>query len=251
MINDLLLISGNDIPFFQAQLIIHQPNLKEIAYVGEETFYQGCELLNFSKDLLEEEVKSNLVDKTNFDVLMSIIGDKTNQSRVSRRSLLDLLSLLFPDYQINFGDEGIILAYQRDEFDEPILHYINNRNFEEFKKIVKAMFCLDNKKDDTSAYNPGNSRAAEIARKLRKGRERAAKAKNEGGKVAILSRYASILAVGECKSLNSLMEYTVYQLYDEFQRFELKQNFDIYMQAKMAGAKDMEDVDNWMKDIHP
>ena len=46
------------------------------------------------------------------------------------------------------------------------------------------------------------------------------------------------------------MNYTVYQLYDEFQRFELKQNFDIYLQAKMAGAKDMEEVDNWMKEIH-
>ena len=26
--------------------------------------------------------------------------------------------------------------------------------------------------------------------------------------------------------------------------------YDIYVQAKMAGAKDLEEVDNWMKDIH-
>ena len=86
---------------------------------------------------------------------------------------------------------------------------------------------------------------------MRKGREKAAAARNESQKISILSRYASILAVGEQKDLNSLMNYTVYQLYDEFQRFELKQNFDIYLQAKMAGAKDMEEVDNWMKDLHP
>ena len=34
MLNKLLLLSGNDIPFVEAQMIIHQPSLKEIAYVG-------------------------------------------------------------------------------------------------------------------------------------------------------------------------------------------------------------------------
>ena len=51
--------------------------------------------------------------------------------------------------------------------------------------------------------------------------------------------------------MNELMNYTVYQLKDEFKRFQLKQSFDIYLQAKMAGAKDLEEVDNWMDDIHP
>lgn len=245
MLNDLLLLSGNDIPFFQAQVIIHQPTLKEIACIGEDIFFQGCELLNFSKDVLEEEVKISLVDKTNFDVLMSIIVDKTAQGRGSRRLILDLLSLLFPNHQISFTDQDIILK------DGDFQTAINNKNFESFKQIVCAMFCLDRKKDDNMSYNPGNSRAAEIAKKLRKGREKAAASRNESSKISILSRYASILAVGEQKDLNSFMRYTVYQLYDEFQRFELKQNFDIYLQAKMAGAKDMEEVDNWMKDLHP
>ena len=245
MLNNLLLLSGNDIPFFQAQIVIHQPILKEIAYIGEDTFFQSCELLNFSKDVLEEEVKINLSNKTNFDVLMSIIVDKTSQGRASQRLILDLLSLLFPNHQITFDERGIVL--EEDNFQT----VINNKNFELFKEIVSDMFCLGRKKDDNMSYNPGNSRAAEIAKKLRKGREKVASSRNEVNKISILSRYASILAVGEQKDLNSFMHYTVYQLYDEFQRFELKQNFDIYLQAKMAGAKDMEEVDNWMKDLHP
>jgi hypothetical protein len=67
--------------------------------------------------------------------------------------------------------------------------------------------------------------------------------------VSILSRYASILAVGLQKDLNELMKYTVYQLYDEFQRFQLKVKWDAYVQARMAGAKDLEEVDNWMIDL--
>ena len=50
--------------------------------------------------------------------------------------------------------------------------------------------------------------------------------------------------------MNSFMQYTVYQLFDEFKRYELKLNWDIYLQAKMAGAKDLKEVDDWMKDIH-
>ena len=43
----------------------------------------------------------------------------------------------------------------------------------------------------------------------------------------------------------------VAQLKDEFKRFQKKQSFDMYLQAKMAGAEDLDDVDNWMDDIHP
>ena len=59
MLNDLLLLSGNDIPFIEAQVNIHQPSIKEIAYIGEEAFFIGCNLLNFSKNILTEEDKIN------------------------------------------------------------------------------------------------------------------------------------------------------------------------------------------------
>jgi hypothetical protein len=34
MINKIMLETGIDIPFEEAQLIIHQPTIKEIAYIG-------------------------------------------------------------------------------------------------------------------------------------------------------------------------------------------------------------------------
>ena len=50
--------------------------------------------------------------------------------------------------------------------------------------------------------------------------------------------------------MNAFMKYTVYQLFDEFQRFELKTGYDIYFEARMAGAKDLKEPEDWMKDIH-
>ena len=46
------------------------------------------------------------------------------------------------------------------------------------------------------------------------------------------------------------MQYTVYQLFDEFRRFRLKEQNDLYLQLKIAGAKNLDDVKNWMSDIH-
>ena len=53
MIDYLVTLSKNDVPFVEANLIIHQPTIKEIAYIGEEVFFTGCQLLNFSKDDLK------------------------------------------------------------------------------------------------------------------------------------------------------------------------------------------------------
>jgi hypothetical protein len=244
MVNDLLLLSGTDIPFQQAQINIHQPTIKEISYIGEEALFVGCELLNFSKDMLSTEDKTNLEDKTNFEVLMSIMKDKNLTAQKNKVSALMVLTLMFPGYEIHLLKDTISFSKEGEE-----VHYINSQNFESFKEIVVAMFCLKEHSQEPE-YNPAGKKARELAEKMRKGRQKAAAAKGEHQKIALLSRYVSILAVGENKGFDTLLGYTVYQLFDEFNRFELKQKYDIYVQAKMAGAKDLEEVDNWMKDIH-
>ena len=41
-----------------------------------------------------------------------------------------------------------------------------------------------------------------------------------------------------------LLNYTIYQLYDIYRRYELKAGYDMYVQAKMAGAKDLKEVED-------
>ena len=109
---------------------------------------------------------------------------------------------------------------------------------------------IEGNKEIPDTYNPGGELARKIAEKLKKGRQAAAAAKGEQ-KVSILTRYVSILSVGLQQDMNSFLNYTVYQLFDEFKRYELKEAFDYYFQAKLAGARDLKEVDNWKKDIHP
>lgn len=241
MLNEILLLSKNDIPFLEAQVIIHPPMLKEIAFIGEENFYLGCELLNFSKDNLKEQDKIGLENRSDFDILMSVV----EQNQVSRTCLLSILTLIFPTYRIDIGGGVIVLM------DDNGVQYIRAEHFEPLKQLIREIFCLNRKDAAGDDYNPGNEAARKMAERFRKARQKKAEMRGEdSGKINILSRYASILSVGLGMNINDIMEMTVYQLFDTFERFELKTSFDYYVQAKMAGAKDLEEVDNWMKDIH-
>lgn len=243
MIDELLLLSGNDLPFPQAQLTIHQPRLKEIAYITQKQFWPGCEILKFNKENLIDQDKIDLSNTSNFNIIMMIIQEKNLQAYQAKLNVLSLLALLFPTKEILLEKGAIQLRdNQTGEVNE-----INEDNFEAFKEIIITMFCLTNK--ENKQYNPSGQLAQKIADKIKKGRQKKAKLAPDS-KIAILSRYVSILAVGEKKNINDLMNYTIYQLMDEFNRFELKLRYDSWQRFKAAGCSGMDDPEDWLKDIH-
>lgn len=246
MLNDLLLLSGNDIPFIEAQVNIHQPSIKEIAYIGEESFFIGCELLGFSKKSLSMEEQAQLTEYTDLDVfLMMFQGPMPMELKRQKESVNAVLMLLFPDYEVFFNQKGILLQKEKEE------KYLDNSNFPIFQKIIKQMFSLNKDDAQENEYNPSGDLAKSIVKKLEeRKRKLAEQSKSGNGKINILCRYISILSVGQQKDMNSLLQYTVYQLFDEFQRYELKMQADYNFQARMAGAKDLPEIEDWMKDIH-
>lgn len=245
--NALMLSTGVDIPFPQGQLIIHPPKIKEIGYIGEDRFYTGCEFLNFSKDYLSNQDKTRLASISNFEVLLSVMKDTNVAVREARYNTLLVLSLVFPNYQTKLLQDRIGF------FDgETEVGALTKENFEDFKLILNDMFCLGNVQSEVKEYNPAGPMAQALVEKFKKARQKKQAQENAGLKekkaITILSRYASILSVGLQKDKNDLGEYTVYQLFDEVRRFQKKVAYDIWLQSKMAGAKDLKDVQNWMDD---
>lgn len=244
MNNELLLQSKAPIPFPGARVSIHNPTLEEIGMISEASFQIGTRFLNFSKDMLLEQDKSNLDNKTDFDIFMSIM--RSREIATFKNDVKMVLTLLFPTFNIAFIEDGIQLT----DVETQTATLINNENFLEFKDILNSMFDMQDVQTG-GGFNPADSRAAKIAEKLQKGRQKAAKSKGEDiNKVAIFARYVSILAVGERKDKNELMQYTVYQLKDEFKRWQLESAYDINLRARLAGATNMEEAENWMDDIH-
>ena len=246
MLSDLLLLSGNDIPFPEAQLSIHQPTLKEIAYIGEEKFFLGCELLNFTKKSLTSKDRINLENKTDFDIIIATITENSLESKKSQVNVFLVLTLLFPNYSFKIDKTNCqIILINGDE-----VKIINKKNYPYLQEIITCIFCLRKNKEEE--YNPSGALSQKIADKLKEGQKKRVERSqvDASQKISILSRYVSILAVGEQKDINILMNYTVFQLFDEWERYNLKLKYDMYIKARLAGAKDLKEEENWMKDLY-
>ena len=74
------------------------------------------------------------------------------------------------------------------------------------------MFCL--KENSQQKYNPGGPQARALVKKFQERQRILAKIKGGQGGISVLDRYLSILSVGEQKDINTLREYTIYQLFD-------------------------------------
>lgn len=237
MLDSLLLLSGNDIPFIEANLTIHNPTLKEIGYVGEENFLNGYQLLCVSKNFLPEEGKVNLEAISNFDILIAILRERNAVMQKNRNCIQMVLMLLFPEYEITFTKKAIILKKENEESS------LNSNNFEEFQDILKQMFSFGDTNGVPQDFNPDGPMAARIAEKLKK-RHQVLAEKNPNDNFDIIGRYVSVISTGLSIDINSVMNYTIYQLFDQIKRYELKTSYDLYVKGKFAGAQDTKEPED-------
>ena len=252
LIPQLTLDVKTDIPFPEAQLNIHQPSITEISFIGEADFLTGVYAL--SKDYKKGQDHSDLSNISNFDILMSVVGEKTENSKKIAENILKILFLIFPDYDVGFTPRAIIFRPINKDADKQTILMIDSSNFDIFQRLIYEMFCLQELSSDYSDdYNPMGDRARAIAEKFKKKHELLAELRKERGedpsKMSVFGRYINILAVGEHKDKNVLREYSVYQLTEEFKRFQLKETFDFTFQAKMAGATKIKDAKDWTANI--
>ena len=236
------LICGIDLPIPECQLIAHQPSISEIAFIGEADFFIGVQALCLYKSMFIED-KTLSDDITNFQIFMTIMMDK--ESKKQKNAVNMVLKLCFPDYKILITPNSLIF---NKEGQSQIM--IDEKNFESLQVILRKIFCMKDGPMDQQAFNPGNAKAQEIAKKLMRGRDRIA-AERGGSNSSVFSQYISILTVGlSSMSMQDLTKLTMFQLYDLIDRYNLYVKWDLDIRARLAGAKPKEESDNWMKNIH-
>ena len=241
MDNRLALMTGIDFPLNDCALIVHQPTIKELSYIGETDFFMGIQLLCVNKSMYETE-EVDLSEVTNFDIFMQLMDQP--ELKGQKDLVKQALNMLFPKYQILITPRSILFNQEGNSF------MLDERNFESLQQQLGQILCLQ--QSGQQAFNPGNDKAKEIAQKLQRARERVAAQKaKEGGSGSMFSQYLSVLTVGiGSMSLKDTMELTIYQLYDLIERYSLYINWDLDIRSRLAGAKGDRPVDNWMKSIH-
>lgn len=243
MIEDLslALISGVDIPIPEAQITLHQPTIKEIAYIGEKDFFTGVQCLNIKKSMFAQG-ENVLGDINNFQIFMTLMSQ--NEAKAQKEAVQKLLMICFPKSQVLFTPRSLIFQ----NGDQSSL--VDENNFEFIQQVVSQVFCTQSTRMDQTNFNPANEQARKIAEKLMRGRQRVA-AQNGANSGSIFSQYLSILTVGlGSMSMEDLLDLTMYQLFDLVERYQLYISWDLDVRTRLAGGKPDKEIDNWMKNIH-
>ena len=194
-------------------------------------------MLLISKNILSQEDKVNLETLTNFDILIAILEERNAVMQKNRNCIQMVLMLLFPEYEITFTKKAIILKKENEESS------LNSNNFEEFQDILKQMFSFGDTNGVPQDFNPDGPMAARIAEKLKK-RHQVLAEKNPNDNFDIIGRYVSVISTGLSIDINSVMNYTIYQLFDQIKRYELKTSYDLYVKGKFAGAQDTKEPED-------
>lgn len=237
----LALMCGTDIPVPECQLIIHQPSIQEISYIGEIDFFAGVQCLCLYKSMFVED-KNLLSEINNFQIFMMVMSEE--KAKQKKEATKKVLTLLFPTKKVLFTPNSILL---QEPEQEAII--IDTSNFEFLQDILRKVFCMQNAPMDQQAFNPHGNKAKEIAQKLMRGRERIAAEKGQQN-VSVFSQYISSLSVGLQQPIESFTKLTMFQLYDIVERFMLWTSWDLDNKIRLAGGKPDEKPDNWMKNLH-
>lgn len=240
---DLQLILGLDLYIKELDLLIHQPTLEEygITMMSTSEIYQIINIL---------AIDGSSQGVSNFDAFMLIYS---NIEPKVRNNLMLILDLLFPNSEITFlQGRSIYIGLKMGEITKTAM--IDQNNFNLFQEIIKDIFCTNSMKNNEPEYNTKEGTLAdEIRKKILKGREEVAKRKasfNKGDSSDLWVNYISVLAIGAGISFNEIKKFTLYQLYDILNRYNLWFDFDLDMRIKLAGGDSKKSVELWTKDIH-
>ena len=237
----LTLMCGTDYPVPECSLVVHQPRIKEIAYVGETDFFSGIQCLCLNKTMFVKD-ESLLATTNNFQIFMTIMSEK--EAIDKKFAVQQVCTLLFPKHKVLFTPRSMILNGEGSSVQ------IDENNFEYLQEAISNICCLKTGPMDQQSFNPADEKAREIAEKLMRGRQRVAAQKGQTN-VSVFSQYLSILTVGlESMSLQDAMDLTMFQLYDLVERYMLYINWDMDIRCRLAGGKPDSQPDNWMKNIH-
>lgn len=251
----LALLTGIDIPIPECQLTIHQPSLKEIAFLGEDTFFMGVQCITVNKTMFveggAEGDKDDLNDLNNFQIFMAMMIDKRLADK--RSSIKQVLDLLFPLYKCQCTPNSLLFtkkSNQNESDGKAASVFVDDSNFEFLQEMVRAVCCVNSGPMDKQAFNPANEQARKIAEKLMKARAKVAKEKSKDNNSVFVS-YISILSIGLQMPMTVFQSYTMAMLFDSIERFSLHLSWDIDIRSRLAGGKPEKEPDNWMKNLHP
>lgn len=242
------MLMGLPIKVEGANIAVTQPSVKDIcATIGEDGFFAAVSIFTKAKELVRKEKAGNsrLRMVPDFQIIMQII-EKDDDIKALVTSFFDII---FPDYFWNLDIGCFQFKVEKDGWN---VGQLNPMNMQNFANVIGELFIPYGQKEEE--YNPANDRAAKIAEKIRKGRQKRNELNQETkGAVSLFGSQISTLEVGVGLDVQTLSSYTPFQLYDAYFRYTKKMAYDIYQKVATTPFMDVSQMtapDNWLDNIY-
>jgi hypothetical protein len=204
------------------------------------------EFINQLETLGENEKEILLETITAYDNLLFVMQAST-AGETDKYGIVKLtqsaFDLLTPEYRFNFDPQKKEMSLISLKDSHSIV--VDRELFMKIKSIAEQIFLLD-KFFGESKKEKLSPAAQKIADKIAKSERRIKEMKGEKEEDSYFARILSIM--GMHGDLDYLSNLTVYQLQNQFERFNLFTNYNQNMKASLAGATNVELVD-WYKKI--
>lgn len=245
----LKLIAGVPIEVDKGVGKIRPLKIKEIIDYGYTEYLMRLHFLNLNiNDLIDENAINDGLNLNVFDVMVHYGNDDI------KSELENALMLFFEGEKVFIDDEKHIIEIGSGE----MVRYIDRDNFDSVREVIKWQNCINRFGDDSNSQGNKESDAVRrIKEKLNASKKMVEQAKKENANdedgIDLFDIISSIST--KSNSLNKLKVFnlTLFQLYDEFKRLELIEQYDIGIKSMLAGAKDVKlkhwstKIDWWFK----
>lgn len=242
-----LYLSGNQVLVKDCGVFITPPTIKQICFVGEESFLTSAQLIGKSSTFFDKvrEGDPNLKEYQDLQILLILLDEQVE----FKKEMEDFFFLICPDYKVKFDRSSIKFVDPEDE--EVVRGMLTPFNFLSFQNVVRELLSPPGQQEQE--FNPANEAARKIAEKIKKARERKNKQAVQKQNISVFGTYISILSVGMNVDINVLFSYTPFQLYDIFSRYWLKVRYDFYQKISttpMMDTSKLEAPEEWTKNLY-
>ncbi|MEE5181035.1 hypothetical protein JDW21_19640 [Bacillus subtilis] len=273
----LQLLSGSDIRVDDA-VVISPYTIDEIREYGYSEYMGNLQWLSltvedFVSSVLDLEKRVMLeVEKSKlkaFDFYVKLGGQEMLDGLISALGMVfktddvklisdGLVAIDFEKLGIVFEGEDGKYYLNEDKLDEvpaTELKFVHRDNFDEIVEIVKTQNYLTKPIEKINGSNPADEETKKLMEYMENMRNKVNEKKRlqkemdgESDNIDISDIISSVTAKSNSIDKFNVWSLTLYQLYDEYARLELIDNYDFSIRAMMAGAEKI-DLKHWSSRI--
>lgn len=245
------LILGQPVPTKDEDLKVKQFTLREISVMTYDSYVRYVDVVTMDVDdylkfLMDTPLYMDLyMEKHKLKTLDMIMmfGQETNFKEGFEVALETLLGL--ERGQIEIESFSGHLLFKPDPSKEDV-KLIEQDLFDEIVHIIKVSNYMQTLVEDNES-NPNDERTRALLEKMKKNREKVAKIKaleNDEKPKGLNDIISAVTVKSPSTNKLNILDYTLFQVYDEFQRLHVIENYEMSVKARMFGDNELED---WAK----